>query len=83
MRREGRGGGVGGDPQSISAIDGLQMSIKHLMYRGQTCGQEAAVQQTFHLERSSFFSLVALPYLAHSFTEHTPDPCPLEVSHAL
>ena len=48
-------------------IDGLQMSIKCPTSGGQTSGgqtsggqtrnQEAAIQQTFHLERSSFFYL--------------------------
>ena len=36
-------------------IDGFQMSIKRPTSRGQTHDQEAAVQQTYHLERSSFF----------------------------
>ena len=39
-------------------IDGLLVSTKHLTSRGQTSDQEAAVQQTFHLERSSFFYLL-------------------------
>ena len=38
-------------------IDGLQMSIKCPTSGGQTRNQEAAVQQTFHLERSNFFHL--------------------------
>ena len=32
-----------------------QMSIKRPTSGGQTCVQEAAVQWTFHLQRSSFF----------------------------
>ena len=39
------------------AIDGFQMSIKRPTSGGQACAQEAAVQQIFHLERSSFFYL--------------------------
>ena len=35
-------------------IDVFQMSIKHPTSGGQTHNQEAAVQWTFHLERSSF-----------------------------
>ena len=31
------------------------MSIKHPTFRGQTCDQEAALQRTFHLERSGPF----------------------------
>ena len=34
------------------------MSIKHPTSGWQTCNQEAAVQRTFHLERSSFLSFV-------------------------
>ena len=41
-------------------IDGFQMSIKHPTSGGQTRNQEAAVQQIFHLEKSSFFYLSAL-----------------------
>jgi len=41
-------------------IDGFQMSIKHPTSGGQACAQEAAVQQIFHFERSSFFYLSAL-----------------------
>ena len=41
-------------------IDAFQMSIKCPTSGGQTCDQEAAVQQTFHLERSSFFYLSVL-----------------------
>ena len=44
----------------LRAVDGFQMSIKHLTTGGQTCDQEAAVQQTFHLERSIFFYLSVL-----------------------
>ena len=36
-------------------IDGFQMSIKRPTSGGQARAQEAAVQQIFHLERSSFF----------------------------
>ena len=43
-----------------SAIDGFQMPIKRPTSGGQVRDQEAAVQQTFHLERSSFFYLSAL-----------------------
>ena len=38
-------------------IDGFQMSIKRPTSGGQACAQEAAVEQSFHLERSSFFYL--------------------------
>ena len=38
-------------------IDGFQMSIKRPTSGGQARAQEAAVQQIFHLERSSFFYL--------------------------
>ena len=38
-------------------IDGFQMSIKRPTSGGQARDQEAAVQQIFHLERSSFFYL--------------------------
>ena len=41
-------------------IDGFQMSIKHPTSGGQACDQEAAVQWTFHLEKSSFFYLSTL-----------------------
>ena len=44
----------------ISGIDGFQMSIKRPTSGGQARTQEAAVQQIFHLERSSFFYLSAL-----------------------
>ena len=40
--------------------DGLQMSIKCPTSGGQTHDEEADVQRTFHLERSSFFYLPAL-----------------------
>ena len=66
------------------AIDGFQ--IKRPTFGGQTRDQEAAVQQTFHLERSSFFYLsvlmvrlnVALTGLnfAHNCTEHRPQLLP-------
>ena len=56
------------------------MSIKHPTSGGQTHAQRAAVQWTFHLERSSFLSFntrdkdskLALPrlYLVHSCTKH-------------
>ena len=39
------------------SINGFQISIKRPTSGGQTCDQEAAVQQTFHLERSSFLYL--------------------------
>ena len=39
-------------------IDGFQMSVKHSTSGGQMRDQEAAVQWTFHLERSSFFYLL-------------------------
>ena len=69
-----------------NAVDGFQMSIKCPSSGGQACDQ-AAVQQTFHLERSSFFYLSSLmvrtrcialtsQYYAHRYTKH---PCPLEV----
>ena len=48
------------DPRKFSAIDGFQMSIKRPTSGGQTRDQEAAVQRTFHLERSSFFYLSVL-----------------------
>ena len=41
-------------------IDGFQMSIKRPTSGGQTRDQEAAVQQSFHLERNSFFYLSVL-----------------------
>ena len=41
-------------------IDGSQMSIKRPTSGGQARAQEAAVQQIFHLGRSSFFYLSAL-----------------------
>ena len=41
-------------------IDGFQMSIKRPTSGRQARAQEAAVQQIFHLERSSFFYLSAL-----------------------
>ena len=40
--------------------DGFQMSIKHPTSGGQMCNQEAAVQRTFHLERSIFFFFFSL-----------------------
>ena len=43
-----------------TSLDGFQMSIKRSTSGGQACAQEAAVQQIFHLERSSFFYLSAL-----------------------
>ena len=42
---------------SECSIDGFQMSIKRPTSGGQARDQEAAVQRTFHLERSSFFYL--------------------------
>ena len=36
------------------SIDGFQMSIKRPTSGGQTRNEEATVQRTFHLERSSF-----------------------------
>ena len=59
-------------------------------FRRAKCNEEAAVQQTFHLERSSFFYLLAVDtqcstfvlYFALSYTEHRPDSCPFcEASH--
>ena len=58
--------------------------IKHPTSGGQVCNQEAAVQQTFHLEWSSFFYLsvlmvnVALTNLhfAHSCAKHRPQLLP-------
>ena len=44
----------------VDGIDGFQMSIKRPTSGGQTRDQEAAVQQTFHLERNSFFYLSVL-----------------------
>ena len=41
--------------ETIGGIDGFQMSIKHPTSGGQARAQEAAVQQIFHFERSSFF----------------------------
>ena len=38
----------------------FQMPIKYPTSGGQVCDQEAAVQQTLHLERSSFLYLSAL-----------------------
>ena len=59
-----------------SLIDGFYTPIKHPTSGGQARDQEAAVQQTFHLVRSSFFYLSALGlnatltslYYAHSCT---------------
>ena len=45
------------------------MSVKRPTSGGQTCDQEAAVQQTFHLERSSFFYLSIL--MVSTFLPHT------------
>ena len=50
-------------PDSVKAsgcIDGFQTPINHPTSGGQVCTQEAGVQQTFHLERNSFFHLSAL-----------------------
>ena len=67
------------------------MSAKRPTSRGQTRGQEAAVQRTFHLERSSFFYLSALMvrtqrstplpvfYTRLAAPNADPDSCPLEV----
>ena len=44
----------------LAGMDGFQMSIKRPTSGGQMHDQEAAVLQTFHLERSSFFYLSAL-----------------------
>ena len=70
-------------------IDGFQISIKCPTCGGQTHNQEAAVQQTFHFKRSSFFYLSALmvrtqpSFLAsilHIAAPNThPDSCPPEV----
>ena len=43
-----------------TAIDGFQMSIKHSTSGGQMHDQEAAVQLTFHLQRTSFSCLSVL-----------------------
>ena len=48
------------DNVMVTAIDGFQTSIKRPTSGGQACDQEAAVQQTSHLERSSFFYLSTL-----------------------
>ena len=45
------------EPFSTRYVDGFQMSIKRSTSGGQACDQEAAVQLTFHLKRSSFFYL--------------------------
>ena len=41
-------------------IDGFRMTIKRPTSGGQTRNQEAVVQHTFHLERSSLFYLSVL-----------------------
>ena len=46
-------------PHLKHRIDGFQISIKCPTSGGQMRDQEAAVQQIFHLERSSFFYLSA------------------------
>ena len=48
------------EPHSSQPIDGFQMSIKRPTSGGQTRDQEAAVQRTLHLERSSFSYLSVL-----------------------
>ena len=63
-----------------AAIDGFQISIKGPTSGGQMHDQKAAVEQTFHFERSSFFHLsvlmvrtqcsASLPIFAHSCTKH-------------
>ena len=59
-------------------IDDLQMSIKRPTSGGQTHNQEAAVQRTIDIQRSSFFYLSALDvallclYCAHNCTKHRP-----------
>ena len=41
---------------SATHVDGFQMSVNRTTSGGQGCDQETAVQQqTFHLEKSSFF----------------------------
>ena len=61
--RPGRLGVRPGRPNHINdinvykVIDGFQMSIKRPTSGGQVRAQEAAVQQIFHLEKSSFFYL--------------------------
>ena len=45
------------DLHMVLSIDGFQMSFKRPTSGGQARTQEAAVQQIFHLERSSFFYL--------------------------
>ena len=47
-------------PHKISSIDGFQTSIKYPTSGGQAHDQEAAVQGTSYLERSSFFYLSTL-----------------------
>ena len=42
------------------SMDGFQMSIKRPTSGGQIRNQEPAVQQTFHLERSSFLLLLLM-----------------------
>ena len=48
------------DNVMVTAIDGFQTSIKRPTSGGQARDQEAAVQRTSHLERSSFFYLSTL-----------------------
>ena len=72
---------------AVDPIDGFQMSIKRPTSRGQARAQEAAVQQIFHLERSSFFSTNSkdstqrlLACTMHTDALNTdPDSCPPEV----
>ena len=61
-------------------IDDFQMSIKHHTSGGQMRNQEAAVQWTFHLERSSFYYhsalMVRTQCKAYSCTKHRPRHLP-------
>ena len=55
-------------------VSKCRMSIKHPTSGGQTCNQEATVQRTFHLERTSFCYLSVLIvktslYFLHSCTK--------------
>ena len=75
--------------RSHFVVDYFQMSIRRPTFGGQMRDQEAAIQQTFHLERSSFFYLSALMVRTRllACTLHTaalntdPDSCPPEVNH--
>ena len=74
---------------ALHTIDSFQMSVKRPISGGQARTQEAAVQQIFHLERSSFFDLSALMVrtqhrllacIMHTDALNTdPDSCPPEM----